>query len=145
MLVKLHTLLIFDEWNPNIVVSQMTKRGKPQVYRKVKHKKMFGQILKVSIRKLSCFEGKNMKVMFCLLDGQGKLSLSGLIYCISSSLFPVTELDVMNRFSHFDLQLLAELLAFILASTLSLIDHITLSLEASHLNSVVVSVQINKI
>lgn len=83
--------------------------------------------------------------MFCLFDGQGKLFLSGLIYCILLSLFFVIELDVMNRFSYFDLQLFVELLVFILVFILLLIDYIILLFEVSYLNFVVVSVQINKI
>lgn len=93
----------------------------------------------------SYFERKNMKAMSCLMDGQGRLFLGGLSYCISSSLFPITELDVINRFSHSDLQAPAELLPFVLAPTLALIDHVVLSLEANHLSLVVISVQTGKI
>lgn len=67
------------------------------------HKGRFRQILKVSIWKLSCFEGNMIKVMFCLLDVWDKLFLCGFSYCISSSLFPVTELEVINRAGHSDL------------------------------------------
>lgn len=59
--------------------------------------------MKVSILKLSCFEGNNIKVVICLLDVWGKLFPCGFSYCISSNLFSVTELEVINRAGHSDL------------------------------------------